>query len=99
MINKNKIDKSLLNKLAKLSRLEITDNSSEDLIKDLNNIIEFVDQLNEINTTDILPLSSVTGHELPMRIDKVSDGNIVDSILKNAPENASGFFVVPKVIE
>ena len=73
-------------------------NGYED-INDLNEIIGFIDQLNEVDTDNVKPLSSVTGHALPLRDDKVCDGNINQDILRNAPEQKSGYFVVPKVIE
>ena len=79
--------------------MKIVDENSQRLIKDLNEIIGFIDQLNEVNTENIKPLSSVTGHALPLRDDKVSDGNINSAVLKNAPEQNSGYFVVPKVVE
>ena len=52
-----------------------------------------------MDTSNVEPLSSVTGHKLPLRNDEVTDGNIEQLVLKNAPESSSGFFVVPKVIE
>jgi aspartyl-tRNA(Asn)/glutamyl-tRNA(Gln) amidotransferase subunit C len=100
MSNKNTIvDIPTVNKIARLSRLNIPDASKQNLTNDLNNILVFVAQLNEVNTSDVKPLASVTGHKLPLRSDKVTDGNIEDLVLKNAPESSSGFFVVPKVIE
>ena len=66
---------------------------------DLNNILGFVAQLDDVDTSNVEPLASVTGHKLPLRSDDVNDGNIEDLVLKNAPESSSGFFVVPKVIE
>ena len=66
---------------------------------DLNNILGFVAQLNEVDTSNVEPLASVTGHKLPLRNDEVTDGNIGELVLQNAPETSSGFFVVPKVIE
>ena len=99
MTKKNNIDIDELKKLGKLSRLKIVDENSQRLIKDLNEIIGFIDQLNEVNTENIKPLSSVTGHPLPLRDDKISDGNINSAVLKNAPEQNSGYFVVPKVVE
>ena len=96
---KNKIDHKTLKKLSKLSRLEINDNKNHNLIEDLNKILGFVDQLNEVDTTKVEPLNSVTGHSLPLRVDEVKDGNISDMILENAPEQAGDYFVVPKVIE
>ena len=99
MNNKKTIDLNTLKKLSKLSRLYIPNNDTEKLISDLNQIIGFIDQLNEIDTNNIQPLSSVTGHDLPLREDKINEGNINEQILKNAPEQKSGYFVVPKVIE
>ena len=100
MSNKNTIvDIPTVNKIARLSRLNIPDASKQNLTNDLNNILGFVAQLDEVNTSDVKPLASVTGHKLPLRSDKVTEGNIEDLVLKNAPESSSGFFVVPKVIE
>ena len=93
------VDIPTVNKIARLSRLNIPDASKQNLTNDLNNILGFVAQLDEVNTSDVKPLASVTGHKLPLRSDKVTDGNIQDLVLKNAPESSSGFFVVPKVIE
>ena len=69
------------------------------LIEDLNKIIDFIEQLNEVDTNQVKPLSSVTGHNLPIREDVVNDGNKNNDVLENAPEKKSGYFVVPKVIE
>ena len=100
MSNKESIvDIPTVNKIARLSRLNIPEASKQNLTNDLNNILGFVAQLDEVNTSDVKPLASVTGHKLPLRSDKVTDGNIEDLVLKNAPESSSGFFVVPKVIE
>ena len=100
MSNKESIvDIPTVNKIARLSRLNIPEASKQNLTNDLNNILSFVAQLEEVNTSDVKPLASVTGHKLPLRSDKVTDGNIEDLVLKNAPESSSGFFVVPKVIE
>ena len=100
MSNKKSIvDIETVNKIARLARLNIPENDKDNLIIDLNNILEFVAQLEEVETSNIEPLASVTGHKLPLRIDEVTDGNIEDLVLQNAPEKSSGFFVVPKVIE
>jgi len=61
--------------------------------------MNWIEQLNEVNTDAVEPLASVTGHALPMRDDVVTDGEIADQIVQNAPESMSGFFVVPKVVE
>ena len=100
MSNKKSIvDIPTVNKIARLARLEIPEKNKQNLTNDLNNILEFVAQLNEVETSNVEPLASVTGHKLPMRSDEVTDGNIEELVLKNAPESSSGFFVVPKVIE
>ena len=99
MNKETKINSSSLTKLARLARLEINKDSEVNLIKDLNEIIVFIDQLNEVNTDNVDPLSSVTGHDLPLRQDMVTDGEINEKILENAPEKISGYFVVPKVVE
>ena len=99
MDKEKKINSSSLKKLARLARLEINKNSEVNLIKDLNEIIGFIDQLNEVDTDNVHPLSSVTGHDLPLRKDIVNDGEINKKILENAPEKISGYFVVPKVVE
>ena len=100
MSNKESIvDIPTVNKIARLSRLNIPEANKQNLTNDLNNILGFVAQLDKVNTSDVKPLASVTGHKLPLRSDKVTEGNIEDLVLKNAPESSSGFFVVPKVIE
>ncbi len=99
MSNSSKINLDTLKKLGKLSRIPIDKTGSNKLMEDLNKIIGFIEQLNEVDTDNISPLSSVTGHNLPIREDVVNDGNKNNDILENAPENKSGYFVVPKVIE
>lgn len=100
MSNKKSIvNIATVNKIARLARLNIPESSKENLTNELNNILSFVAQLDEVETSNIEPLASVTGHKLPLRNDKVTDGNIEELVLQNAPEKSSGFFVVPKVIE
>ena len=99
MSNKKSIvDIPTVNKIARLARLEIPEKNKQNLTNDLNNILEFVAQLNEVDTSNVEPLASVTGHKLPMRSDEVTDGNIEELVLKNAPESSSGFFVVPSYV-
>ena len=100
MSNKKSIvDIATVNKIARLARLNIPESSKENLTNELNNILSFVAQLDEVETSNIEPLASVTGHKLPFRSDQVTDGNIEELVLQNAPEKSNGFFVVPKVIE
>ena len=94
-----KIDKNTINKIARLSRIKLEGKESEDYIKDLNSILDWVDQLNEVNTDNVEPLSNISSSVLPKRNDISSDTNSSKEILENAPEKIEGFFSVPKVIE
>ena len=71
----------------------------EQLVGELNGILDWIAELDEVDTGAVEPLASVTGHGLPRRSDEVTDGNRVDEVLANVPETAGGFFVVPKVVE
>ena len=93
------VNKDTVKKIGRLARLHIPEELQEKLAGELNTILNWIEELNEVDTTGVQPLSSVTGHALPQRKDVVSDGNKMDDILANAPEQASGFFVVPKVVE
>ena len=99
MSNNSIVDIPTVNKIARLSRLDIPEDKKQNLTNDLNNILGFVANLEEVDTSNVEPLASVTGHKLPQRNDEVVDGNIEELVLKNAPESSGGFFVVPKVIE
>ena len=94
-----KIDKNTINKIARLSRIKLDDKESEDYIKDLNSILDWVEQLNEVNTENIEPLSNISSSVLPKREDTSKDVNSSDEILENAPDKHEGFFAVPKVVE
>ena len=97
--DKASVNKDTVKKIGRLARLHIPEEQQEKIADELNAILNWIEELNEVDTTDVKPLSSVTGHDLPQREDVVSDGNRVEDILANAPEEASGFFVVPKVVE
>ena len=94
-----KIDKNTINKIARLSRIKLEDKESEDYIADLNSILDWVEQLNEVNTDNIEPLSNISSSILPKRVDLSNDVNSSEEILKNAPDKLEGFFAVPKVVE
>ena len=85
--------------IAKLARIAMSDEEIERLAPELNNILGWVEQLGEVNTDGIEPLTAVIDQNLRLRDDAVTEGNIRDEILANAPEAQHGFFVVPKVIE
>ncbi len=94
-----KIDKNTINKIARLSRIKLDDKESEDYISDLNSILDWVEQLNEVNTENVEPLSNISSSVLPKREDVAKDVNSSDEILENAPDKLEGFFAVPKVVE
>ena len=86
-----KIDKNTINKIARLSRIKLDDKESEDYIKDLNSILDWVEQLNEVNTENVEPLSNISSSILPKREDVSKDTNSSDEILENAPDKLEGF--------
>ena len=92
-------DKKSLLKLGKLARISISEDKLNNLSKDLNSILEFVDQLKEIKTDQVDPTSNSLNQKLKVRDDKVDTKNSTDDVLENAPEKEMDFFVVPKVIE
>jgi aspartyl-tRNA(Asn)/glutamyl-tRNA(Gln) amidotransferase subunit C len=85
--------------IAKLARIGMTDTEIEALVPELNNILGWVEQLGEVDTDGVEPLATVIDLKLRLRDDAVTDGNIRDAVLANAPEAQHGFFAVPKVIE
>ena len=93
------VDKSTVAKIARLARIKVPDDRLQPLAEELNSILSWIDDLNELEPNHVEPLASVTGHALPLRDDVVTDGNRLDDIMSNIPEGASGFFVVPKVVD
>ena len=85
--------------IAKLARIAMTDEELGRLLPELNNILGWVEQLGEVDTDGVEPLTAVIDNELRLRDDVVNDGDCRDDVLKNAPEAQHGFFAVPKVIE
>ena len=93
------VDKTTVAKIARLARINVPEERQEQLASELNGILDWIAELDQVDTDNVEPLASVTGHGLPQRDDSVTDGNRVDEVLANVPETASGFFVVPKVVE
>jgi len=85
--------------IAKLARIAMTDAEIERLAPELNNILGWVEQLAEVNTDGVEPLTAVIDQKLRLRDDEVTAGNCRDDVLANAPNAQHGFFAVPKVIE
>ena len=94
-----KIDINTTNKIAKLSRIKIDENEARSLSIELSSIVDWVEQLNEVNTENIKPLSNVSMSKLPLREDLDSKIDNSEEILLNAPDKLENFFVVPKVVE
>ena len=93
------IDKATVTKVARLARLRVEDADKDAYATKINGIMQWIEQLGEVKTDGVEPLASVTDITLPLRKDEVTDGNIQDKILANAPEATSGFFAVPKIVE
>jgi aspartyl-tRNA(Asn)/glutamyl-tRNA(Gln) amidotransferase subunit C len=93
------IDRSTVRNIATLARIAVKDEELDSLAGELSNIFKFIEQLAEVNTEGVAPMTSVAAIELPRRADEVTDGNKRDAILANAPETFDGFFLVPKVVE
>lgn len=93
------IDQQTVKKVAKLARIRMNE---EDIVRygeEMNGILDWIDQLQEVNTDDVPMLASVADVALPWRSDEVNDGNRQKQVLTNAPANEYGCFVVPKVVE
>ena len=93
------IDNSTVKKVAKLARLKVDAKEEQNLKDELNNILEWVDKLQKVDTKNIAPMLSVSNEPMPMREDIVTSKLDNKQILSNAPEKKAGFFVVPKVVE
>ena len=93
------LDKATVRNIANLARIEVRDEELDHLAGELSNIITFVEQLSEVNTEGVEPMTSVAAMTLPMRQDVVTDGGQHDAVMANAPEAEDGFFTVPKVVE
>ena len=93
------IDENTAAKVAKLARIEVESQDLKALAKEFNDILGFIEQLNEVDVEGIEPMTSVTPQKLVRRSDNVTDGNKQTSVLNNAPISREGFYAVPKVVE
>lgn len=93
------IDLETAAKVAKLARIRVDEADLPALASEFNTILGFIEQLNEVDVDGVEPMTSVTPMRLKRREDVVTDGNMQDKILKNAPDAREGFFAVPKVVE
>jgi aspartyl-tRNA(Asn)/glutamyl-tRNA(Gln) amidotransferase subunit C len=93
------LDKAAVAHIASLARIRLSEAELEPLAGELSQILTWVEQLNEVDTSGVAPMTSAAAAGLPMRDDRVTDGDRREDILGNAPRNALGFFAVPKVVE
>ena len=93
------IDENTAAKVAKLARIEVESQDLKALAKEFNDILGFIEQLNEVDVEGIEPMTSVTPQKLIRRSDNVTDGNKQTFVLNNAPISREGFYAVPKVVE
>ena len=94
-----KLDTNTINKIAKLARIRLSEDEASDFLTDMNSILEWVHQLNEVNTDTVEPLTNISSSNLPQRKDVANDINSPDEVLKNTPDKLEGYFAVPKVVE
>jgi aspartyl-tRNA(Asn)/glutamyl-tRNA(Gln) amidotransferase subunit C len=93
------VDAKTVRRIAHLARIAVADDEVERLKGEINGILAFVEQLNEVNVDGVEPMVSVTPMKMKQRADVVTDGEIADDIVKNAPATEDHFFLVPKVVE
>ena len=100
------VDKTTVLNIAKLARIKVSESETESLAGELTNIFDWIEQLNEVNTDNVEPMTSVVAMAMPSRTDEVNDGADAERVLQNAPDrpadaqgNPLAFYVVPKVVE
>jgi len=93
------IDAATVRKVARLARIRESEDRLEPLARELSGILQWIEQLNEVDTDSVEPMSSAVAVTLPMRDDVVTDGGDPARVLANAPKSDRNFFVVPKVVE
>ena len=93
------MDKKTVTTISYLSRLKIDDEKEEKIVKDLDNIIEFVDQLDDIDTSNIEPLTNPLENTAKTRTDEVTAKNLKNELLEIAPSSNEDYFLVPRVVE
>ena len=93
------LTKDDVKKVAKLARIRLGEDEVDHFVGELNSILGWIEQLQEVNTDDVTPMAGVGEHTLRLRSDEVNGGDKVKEILENAPESEYDCFVVPKVVE
>jgi aspartyl-tRNA(Asn)/glutamyl-tRNA(Gln) amidotransferase subunit C len=93
------VDADTVRRIAHLARIAVAENEIERLQGELNTILAFVEQLQEVEVEGVEPMVSVTPMQMKMRADEVTAGDDAEAVLKNAPASEGGFYLVPKVVE
>jgi aspartyl-tRNA(Asn)/glutamyl-tRNA(Gln) amidotransferase subunit C len=93
------VDLATVKRVARLARLAVSEEQAERMTGELNGILGFVEQLDEVDVSGVEPMTSVTPMAMKKRADVVTDGNKADAIVANAPATDRNFFQVPKVVE
>ena len=93
------VDADTVRRIAKLARIAVAEGEVDHLKDEINGMLAFVEQLQEVNVEGVEPMTSVTPMAMKKRHDAVTDGNDAEAVLKNAPQSEDGFYLVPKVIE
>ena len=93
------LDTDTVRRIARLARIHVDDADLAPLVDELNNILGWIEQLDEVDTDGVEPMTSVVEMVQRLRADQMNDGNLQDEVLANAPAAADGFFAVPKVVE
>lgn len=93
------VDAEIVRKIARLARIGISDAEVAPLVGELSTILGWIEQLGEVDTSGVAPMTAVIPNHLAWRADAVTDGGVQAKVLANAPDATSGFFAVPKVIE
>ena len=93
------VDAATVRRIARLARIKVTDEEAKGLEAELSGILDWVKQLDEVDTNGVEPMVRVVGQDMKRRHDVVTDGEMAGKVTQNAPLSEDGFFVVPKVVE
>jgi aspartyl-tRNA(Asn)/glutamyl-tRNA(Gln) amidotransferase subunit C len=93
------VDTATVRRIAHLARIAVNEDEIEHLKAEINDVLAFVEQLSQVDVSGVEPMTSVTPMAMKKRLDVVTDGEIADEIVKNAPATQDHFFLVPKVVE
>ncbi|WP_445682039.1 Asp-tRNA(Asn)/Glu-tRNA(Gln) amidotransferase subunit GatC [Radicibacter daui] len=93
------LDTATVRRIASLARIKVSDDALDHWTQEMNSILGWIEQLQQVNTDGVEPMSSVANMTLRQREDAITDGGIQDKVLANAPDATAGFYTVPKVVE